>query len=178
MRALEFSDAHSFLERSREFLFSREVEHNLLLSSALTLSRSNAPRSQSLVFIAAIDDNNVTRGAALRSPNRRWILSASDTDTANFFGAEVAKREPLVRSLFVSDNVHHALLESFTVKAGKNLEAALTQNLMRLDKVAKLEPSEGLMRVAQAKDLRRLVKWSHQFANECGLDNPRLKRKK
>ena len=170
MRALEFSDAPTFLDRSREFLFSREVEHNLLLSSALTLARSNAPRAQAVVFIAAIDSKNVTRGAALRSPNRRWIVSAPDSETAEFFGSEIARREPQARSLFVPTETNLNLLAKFIEESRLELEPSITQNLMRLDRTKKVEPAEGLMRFAQTKDLRKLVKWSHLFAKECGLD--------
>lgn len=170
MRALEYSDAPTFLERSREYLFSREVEHNLLLSSALTLTKTSSPRAQPLAFIAAVDSNNVTRGAALRSPNRRWIISADDADVAHFFGTEIAKREPLARSLFVPSLVNSSLLAKFTETAKRELAPSLTQNLMRLDRAKPVEPAEGLMRFAQTKDLRKLVKWSHLFAKECGLD--------
>lgn len=170
MRALEFSDAPSFLEFSRKFLFEREIEHNLLLSSALTLTRNGSPRLPALTFVAAVDSNSVARGVALRSPNRRWILSTSTSEAAAFLGTEIGKREPQTRSLFLSADTADAFTAGFEQQTGSALVPTLTQNLMHLDRVKKLDPAEGLMRPALAKDLRRLIRWSHEFAKECGLD--------
>ena len=170
MRALEFSDAPTFLEFTRKFLFAREIEHNLLLSSALTLTRNGSPRLPSLMFLAVIDKNEAVQAVALRSPNRRWILSTTTDDSAQFLGSELAKREPQTRSLFLPSNAASEFSTSFRRESGVDLARTLDQNLMHLDRVKKLDPAEGLMRPAQPKDLRRLIRWSHEFAKECGLD--------
>lgn len=150
MRVFEYSDAHSFLERARDFLFRDEIRHNLLLSSVLTLSKTFT-RTSSLVFLAT------ERGAALRAPNKRWILSADTSDDAALLAEKIAAES--FRSLTVPAE-YARLFEGLPSN----------QNFMTLKRLLAIEPSAGLLRAAQPKDLKLLTTWSRDFALEQDLD--------
>lgn len=171
MRVLEFTDAHTFLERAREFLFKDEIRHNLLLSSALTLSKST-PRlttpsgTPSLTFLATEELN--VNGAALRSPNHRWLVSAENDQAAQILAREIACREARAETPLRSVLLPNNLAETFEQEA--ELLPRSTQNLMRLSKLQPLDAAPGLLRFASTKDLKRLIEWSKSFANESGLD--------
>jgi ribosomal protein S18 acetylase RimI-like enzyme len=149
-RVFEFTDAHSFLERARTFLFSDEIRHNLLLSSVLTLSKTFT-RTPSLVFLAT------DQGAALRAPNKRWIISAETAGAAGLLTERIS-RDPF-RSVFMPSE-HRQLVNGI----------ATEQNFMTLKKLQPLEPSAGLLRTAQPKDFKQLTLWSQKFAVEQTLD--------
>jgi predicted GNAT family acetyltransferase len=154
MRVLEFSDAHSFLERAREFLFNDEIRHNLLLSSVLTLSKT-FHRAPSLVFLAT------EGGVALRAPNQRWILSTETEESASRLASRILQSP--FRSLLVPAEHAGVFPTAQTTTA--------LQNFMSLSKLSRIEPSAGLLRLASnQKDLKLLVGWSRAFATEAGLD--------
>ena len=146
MRVDEFHDAHSFLERARRFLFKDEIRHNLLLSATLTLSKTS---TRKILFLSA------DQGAALRAPNNRWILCADHLETASALAEKVQDS----RSVILPTEFAHLF-------AGHGTE----QNFMTLKRLSKLEPSAGLLRPAQTKDLKQVTTWSQQFALEQNLD--------
>ncbi len=169
MRVVEFSDAHSFLERARDFLFKDEIRHNLLLSSALTLSKSisrvTSP-TQSLTFLA-IEEKQVN-GVALRSPNHRWLVTAENAQAAQVLAREIASREAQAKTHLRSVLLPNDLAAAFEREA--ELRPRSTQNLMSLSKLQRVEGAPGLFRFALRKDTKLLSHWSKAFANEGGLD--------
>ncbi len=150
MRVYEFTDAHSFLERARDFLFKDEIRHNLLLSSVLTLSKSFT-KTPSLLFLAT------DQGAALRAPNKRWIVSAASSTDAAALTSRIA--QDAFRSVTLPSE-HAGLLNG----------VASAQNFMTLKRLMPIEPSAGLLRAASSRDLKILTAWSQQFAIEQNLD--------
>ena len=146
MRVHEFRDAHTFLDHARAFLFKDEVRHNLLLSSVLTLAKTSA---RGLTYLAA------ENGAALRGPNRRWILVADDLTSAQI----LAEKIPDYRSVILPSEFQNLV-------SGKSS----TLNFMTLKKLEKLEASDGLLRTALPKDVKLLTSWSKLFAEEQDLD--------
>lgn len=162
MRVLEFSDAHSFLENAREFLLGDEIGHNLLLSSALTLSKSiSRPRQPSLKFLLTEDRT----GAALRSPNHRWIVNVAGQTAARALAETIARRErgsKMFRGVMIPRDVAHDFSTGLTERT--------TQNLMSLSKLIAPQAAPGLMRAAGTRDEKLLSLWSQRFAEENGLD--------
>lgn len=174
MRLIEFSDATTFLERTRGFLLESEGENNLLLSSALTLARSSAQRSSRLSFFIVEDQSQVSC-AALNASDRRLLLSAASPDAARFMGSELARRETRVRGLLGPESSTESLCNGFSEGLGPSsvrarFELRLSQNVMRLDSPRPFDTSPGLFRTAKGKDLKGILKWSFNFVKECGLD--------
>ena len=172
MRTLEFTDAHTFLERTRTFLFEDEVAHNLILSGALALtkthSKSSSPKHP-LTFLVAIDDRNKVAGAALRTPQHRWIVSQTPSDLAlEKLAFEIEAKEKLrtsLRSLLAPVDLQGDLIES---TRGQFHRSRL--NYMTVSKLQSIVPAPGLMRLALPKDMRRLSEWSQLSARESHID--------
>ena len=156
---IEFTDAHHFLERTRDFLYQNEVANNLLLSSALSLSRSHARTA----FLTAIEEGRAV-GAALRTPQERWIIAGSLPSAALL--AEGVQRHSgrNVRSLWLPAS--HVSIFSETC----GLASVSPLNFMTAKQLKPLKAASGLMRLALPKDLKTLVSWSQASAIETCLD--------
>lgn len=168
MHLLELSDAATFLERSREFLLSAEAENNLLLSSALTLARNSA-RSPRLSFFVVQQAGRVIC-AALNSSERRLLLSMASDGASRFMGQELAKRDARIKGVLGPDEATQAFCAAFATETHQTLAPRHEQRILRLETPIERPTVSGRMRAAGPKDRKLLMKWSHQFVQECGLD--------
>lgn len=170
MRVIEFSEAHSFLEHAREFLFADEGAHNLILSSALALSKGQSrSTTRSLKFLACTEGKKV-QGAALRTPQDRWILSPAAPEILKPLLETIPSSEPrpsAIRNLMLPSLSSPATPEA---PASLNLHLKGQLNFMSLTKLEAYAASAGLMRVAAPKDLKLLITWSQASAKESDIE--------
>jgi predicted GNAT family acetyltransferase len=99
------------------------------------------------------------------------VASETDEATQNL-AADISKREasahvPL-RSVMLPQERASTFAQDFRTPVALN--PRVTQNLMSVTKLNAVDPSEGLLRFALAKDLKLLTTWSQRFAEEAGLD--------
>lgn len=184
-RLIELSNATLFLDRCRDFLLDAEGENNLLLSSAMTLAKSPAARAPRLSFFIVEREARVV-GAAMNSPDRRLLLStSSDGSTAvdssmatvhsaaevfAFMGRELADRDVQVKGVLgPAANAWH-FCTAFALRLGRDMKLRYLQRILRLETPNTMVLSPGRMRTATAADLPLLLQWSHQFVDECRLD--------
>ena len=174
----EFSDARTFLDRSRGFLNENEDVNNLLISSALALSRNGVPRLPQLAFFAAFRENGGASASRLekpvatllQAPNKRLITSTAEPDVASFLGRELAKRPTSFRGVFGPTRVATAFVESFAETSGQRPSLHFSQVLMKVEELQDVPPADGVFRLAQPRDISTLIQWSYEFARECQID--------
>ncbi|MES2962857.1 MAG: GNAT family N-acetyltransferase [Bdellovibrionota bacterium] len=169
MQLQEFSNAASYLDRTRDLLFGQEIANNLLLSSAIALSKGGIARVPSLSFFTVFRDDRPV-ASLLRSSNKRLILSTADESSATYLGEEISKRAHDLRGIFAPASIAEAFVEGLERGGGARPEKRLAQDLMILEKPTPIEAASGVFRAALRKDLSLLVTWAHAFADECGLD--------
>ncbi len=170
MKVLEFSDAHHFLERARDFLFRDEIAHNLILSSALALSKAHSKSPsvvRALTFLVAFNEKLTVEGVALRTPQNRWILSIATQDSAEILAREIQKREDArmtLRSLMIpAERAHH-------FSRFRHVGPAYSLNFMTVSKLKTIVGAPGMIRLAAAKDMKLLQAWSQLSAKESQFD--------
>ena len=170
MKVFEYSDAHHFLERAREFLFRNETAHNLILSSALALSKSHSKSSsasRALTFLVAVNELKTVDGVALRTPQNRWILSLATANGSEILAHEIQKREDArvtLRSLMIpSERADH-------FSRFRHVGPAHNLNFMTVSKLKPISGAPGMMRLAAAKDMKQLRAWSQLSAEESQFD--------
>lgn len=171
MRTLEFTNAHGFLEKTRAFLFNDEVAHNLILSGALALSKTHSKLSMptALTFLAAVDDDNNVQGAALRTPQNRWIVSQTYNESAlKKLAAEIDAKEKRLKSL--RSLLAPLELQSHLIQSTREHFHRSHLNYMTASKLNSIAAASGLMRLALPKDLRLLTGWSRLSAVESHID--------
>ncbi len=172
MRLVELSDAASFLQRSSVLLLKAEAENNLLLSSVLTLAKSSAGRSPKLSFFV-VEKDGACVCSALNATNRRLLLSTASLEAARYMGASLAERTIRVRGLIGPSSSAEAFKEGFLATAPvAKLTPSSRQRILRLESLSDIKLSSGFWRIAKDKDLKLLIRWSHQFVKECRLDEP------
>ncbi|MEK7358123.1 MAG: GNAT family N-acetyltransferase, partial [Bdellovibrionota bacterium] len=161
--------AASFLDRTSDLLLAAELENNLLLSSALALSKSGVTRLPSLSFFTVFRGEEPV-ASMLQSPNRRLILSTADKSSAGYLAAEFSKREVPLRGVFAPTEIAQSFIDALKKPGGAAPAKRFEQDLMLLETPSEIHAAPGVFRTARSKDLSILVKWGHAFASECGLD--------
>lgn len=159
MTVLEFSDAHHFLDRAGDTLLKSEVANNLLLSAALALSKRHA-RARFL----AVTNGNAVVAAALRTPQKRWMVAGHDEVAATHLSSAIDARLDGARSLLFPV----ALASSFAML--RDLKAASSLNFMSVSRLKPVAGAGGLVRSALPRDLKTLKHWSQASAQESGID--------
>jgi predicted GNAT family acetyltransferase len=174
MTLFEFSDAASFLQKTKTHLMLLEDLNNMLLSSVETLAKSASTRSELLQFFALLDRAEV-RGAALNASNRKLLLSAMKEDATAAMAREIRIRQERglhINGLFAPRSTADIFVREMERLGAPALKPGMQQRAMRLDDLKRLELSVGQMRKATLRDLPQVTEWCRKFIEECKLDEP------
>jgi ribosomal protein S18 acetylase RimI-like enzyme len=178
MTLTELSNAADFLAATVSMLMESEAENNLLLSSALTLARSSSGRLPKLSFFVVKNASGRAICSALNVCDRRLLVSTASLEGAHFLGEELARRGVPVRAVLGPSDVTVAFREGAQKTGGASLtpHQHLLQRRLHAKNSAILRAAPaaapGLWRTAKEKDLKLLLKWSKQFVDESGHDEP------
>lgn len=164
LRVTECTDALTFLERTRKFLFADETRNNLLVSSALVLAKTGAAAFEKVRLFIVEDEAKQVVGAGIRSAQGRLIFSGN-ADGACAIQREMEAKQISLRGFYSED----AAADAFVAQSDR-LKVGSRQLLMKLGKLVEPKLAPGLFRNSRASDLSTLLSWSREFAIECKLD--------
>jgi uncharacterized protein len=169
MNLVEYSEAASFLHRTKNFLAANEAKNNLLFSSALALARVSTPRSSRLGFYT-VEENGKIVCAALNAVERRMLFSSAEEQEALFLGVELAGRKIKIKGLLGPEPGAGLFCAAYNeTTQTSNLQPHLQQGIFQLETLIQKPVANGIMRVAQDKDLRLLLNWTESFVKESEL---------
>lgn len=176
MELIELANAASFLHLASKHLLSHEAENNILLSSALNLTRL-APSSSSARAnkFYILQNERVVDGACLVTAGRKVFVSSMSESPATVFGALLAAREEAVESFFGLRESVMALTTSWRQSAITHRQKMYTQKIELEQRILVLSGLEslvappqphGTIRVAGADDRQLIVAWAQEFSDE------------
>ncbi|MES2857285.1 MAG: GNAT family N-acetyltransferase [Bdellovibrionota bacterium] len=164
MLVREFANTVAFNERVKSFLFEREFNNNLALSSLIALSHKPV---QGVRFFAAENGPLVEAACILTRRGRLVVISQSDQATdrlLDHLNDLESKTDLKVRTAFLPTNALGSVHSN-------RFEVHGQQVLMKCTKITQPKSADGFFKIASEKDFPRLLEWTKAFAVECRLDD-------
>ncbi|MEU1145743.1 GNAT family N-acetyltransferase [Streptomyces sp. NPDC005863] len=169
------SDLEGFLARARGFLHSEPALHTALLSVTEVL-RVRGPYAYGdgvPLFGTYAGADGVVRGAFVRTPPHRVVLSPLGPEAADALAARLVDVSPELPGV----GAHHAAAEAFARawerRTGARVSAGVRQRLYRLGTLTPPVPAPaGRARVATAADRALLARWHDEFGEAVGERSP------
>jgi predicted GNAT family acetyltransferase len=174
VEVVRHADVRGFLACARDFLESREAEHNLILGLCAQLRRDPRLYGSDPYFASVVATGRIV-AAALRTPPHNLVLSEVD---------DAGAIEPLVADASAAfDELPGALgptgpverfARSWEAATGARARLALAERIYRAEEVIRPDGVGGRMRPYATADRGRALEWLEAFAAEA-LSQPAFK---
>ena len=169
MNLVEYSDAASFLHRTKNFLLANEAKNNFVFSSAIAMARTSTPRSKRFGFYI-VEENAKIVCAGLNAVDRRLYLSVAEEQEALFLGVELGGRKIKVKGVLGPEPAASLFCAAFNeTSVDTKLEVRHHHSSYKLETLIQKPLAHGIMRTAHDKDFKTLLAWTRQFVEECNL---------
>lgn len=165
MRLVEHADATSFLSSASPVLEAAEAENSLIWGIAQTL-RDRPGHYPGRAWMATIEDEDFTIGAALRTPPHRLVLTRLSSEAAGF----LARRHEDLPGVVGPKETADEFARLWSARKGTTYQLRMAQRFYRLTRVEAVPPVQGRARRAGADDAEELLAWRRAFDAELHED--------
>jgi predicted GNAT family acetyltransferase len=160
-------DVQDFLERVRDFLASREAEHNLILGLAGRLRR-NPLLYGSEPYLASVSAHGRVVAAALRTPPHNLILSEVDDERAvDALVGDVRAAFDVLPGVLGPSRAAERFVRRWEAVTGSRARLAMAQRIYRAESVTPPHGIGGSMRPYAAEDRECALEWLDAFGAEA-----------
>jgi uncharacterized protein len=166
IRVVELHDAGEAMERARDFLTARPVEHNLLL----TILEQSIDFSLGGTFWLVVDGSDVI-GLALESPPGMGIVvSPMPPSTARLLAREIVAPIPRVQG---EASAAAAFAGEWTQRHHVSVSAVDSGLLYELGNIEPVATAPGELRLARSEERSLLADWARAFAGDTDTSSDR-----
>ncbi len=173
LRVKRHDGARAFLKRAEQRLLKREVENNLVLGLADSLSRSTRDHESPLYF-ATVEREGEVQGCAFRTPPYKLGVTRMPVDAAPRVAANVAEVYDSLPAVLGPLDVARRVGDAWAALKGVRAVDGMRQRIHGLAQVRfPVSESPGIMRLANEGDLALVASWIREFVRTTGLPNVR-----
>ena len=126
-------DPAQFIERTRGFLTSRPIEHNVLATVAATLEPTHATQRPLFAWVEGTAGEVV--GAALRTPPRRLLVSTMNAEAAGALVPKLLEVDPELPGVNGPQPAASHVAEAWRKCAGGTVKPLMSQAIYWLEHV-------------------------------------------
>ncbi|TML45662.1 MAG: GNAT family N-acetyltransferase [Actinobacteria bacterium] len=163
MQVRRVEDPADFLDAATPLLLADEARHNLMLGIAGTLRDHPSRYPEYRLWL--VKERSATVGAALRTPPHKLVLARPRADSAlEALAAGIDDELPGVVAALPEAETFAA---AWATKIGTTPRKTRAEGLFALERVQRVPPVPGRMRVADAADRPLLIDWFGAFAEEA-----------
>jgi uncharacterized protein len=163
------ADANAFLHVSQTDLEQHEVEHSLILGSALALqSASISP--ETVPYLATVCDAVGLTAAAIMIPLHPLVLASDRNDCSAALAAiahDLQRSSRPVSAVVAQSSVADRFAEVWSHESGCPAQLAMQQRLHALTELRSIPYPPGRLRLATARDLDLVSRWIAAFNEEA-----------
>lgn len=167
MHACVTRDVADFVERARDFLTHRPVEHNVMATVLAALEPSGSPEPP---LFAWVEGGGELVGAALRTPPRRLLVSCIAAEAADALVPAVLAVDRALPGVNGPEPAASHVAEAWRRCTGGTVTPRMSQAIYSLAHVEDLpHQPPGRQRPADRSDRDSLIEWTHAFNREAGM---------
>jgi GNAT superfamily N-acetyltransferase len=164
----QYSMAHEFLDRARDWLTAAEVENQLILSLCANLVARREPLERE-PFFATVEAGGAILGAALMTPPNKLLISPlSGAAVGEALAHDLHGRYLSVPAVMGSPDAVVGFANSWARLVGCTVYPGMPQGLYELREVLHPRYTPGALRQALWDDLALLLEWRSRFIAEVG----------
>ncbi|MCP3738950.1 GNAT family N-acetyltransferase [Rossellomorea sp. BNER] len=170
MKIQAFKDAKSYYQKVHPFLVRNEAENNLALG---LLNQIIDGRYQNPFLALAMLEEEVVAGFLMTPPHNLIIFvrpeyKQNHDELAEKLFQFLMENETFVPGLIGEKETVKEFSQIWERMTGKKSSTAMRQRIYRLDKVNKVNISEGIMRKANEHDIELVSNWIRGFIEDTG----------
>lgn len=167
MKVHKFQDAKQFYARVQQYLLQQEAFHNLLLGICHTLIH-HPERFDETPYLATVEADGEIVAVAMRTPPRPLLLSKiKDLQAVELLAQDLYLSEKPLSGVNAPTQESKAFAAAWHSLTGQAYNLAIALRTFQLQKVQKIAPVPGYLRLATENDTELLINWHDAFILEA-----------